>query len=118
MSRSVEGFLKGISTYERCGTVVLILLQYRFWNVYPLVCDVEFLTGTFSGKDMAKIFSGEWLMIGWIEWWQRFVRHVCLDIIPLRRDLILLENKFFLFSHNNCMLFIVIHYTPPLCDRY
>jgi hypothetical protein len=67
---------------------------------------VQLLHAALAGEDVCQVVNAKRLLRGGMDGGQRLVRHVGLDVIPLRRNLILLKDEFFLFAHNFSFVFI------------
>ena len=98
MCCSSQCFLQSIGTNQWCRTVERILFLYILWNVNPSVLGIKLLLRALLIKDVRQVVCTERLVSLWVQRWQRLIRHICLNVVPLSRDILLLENKLFL-SH-------------------
>ena len=78
-----ESLLEGVGADERCGAIVSILLLNLFRDVDPGVCLVKLLLRAFEVEDVGEILSLHGLMSLGVQWRERFVRHLCLYVVPL-----------------------------------
>ena len=99
MCRRVQRLFERIGAYKRGRTIILVFILHLFGNVYPCVFAVQFLFGTLHTKDVGQIFRAQWFFRSGVERWQRLVLHVCLNVIPLHRKFVLLQQKSFLLLH-------------------
>ncbi len=100
MGGCAEGLLQVVGSHQRCGTVELILVEHLLGDVDPGMLSVEFLHAALSGEDVCQVVNAEGLLGGGVDGRQRLVGHVGLNVVPLGRNLALLEDEFLLFSHN------------------
>jgi hypothetical protein len=100
VGRGTQCLFKGIGTYQRGRTIVLVFLEHVLRNVYPTVFSVQFLHTALSWEDVCKVINAKGLFGNRVDRWHGFIRHVGLNVVPLCRNLTLLKEEFFLFSHN------------------
>ena len=98
MCCSTQCFFQSIGTNQWCRTVERILFLYILWNVNPSVLSIKLLLRALLIKDVRQVVCTERLVSLWVQRWHRLIRHICLNVVPLSRDILLLENKLFL-SH-------------------
>ena len=100
MGGGADGFLKGIGADQRCGTIVFIHLQHWFGDINPRMYGIKFLFGALQTENGGQILCLQRLVSSGMDWRQGLVGHLSLNVIPLRWNLVLLENKSFLSCHN------------------
>ena len=98
MCCSTQSFLQSVGTNQWSRTVERILFLYILWNVNPSVLSIKLLLRALLVKDVRQVVCTERLVSLWVQRWHRLIRHICLNVVPLSRDILLLENKLFL-SH-------------------
>jgi len=100
MGGCTQGLFEGIGTNQWCATIELVLLKHLFRDVYPTMLRVQFLHTALTGEDVCQVIDTQRLLRSRVDGRHGLVGHVCLNIVPLCWDLTLLEDEFFLFSHN------------------
>ena len=103
-----ECLFEGVGAHQGCGAVVLVLVEHVLGNVYPAVLGVELLHAAFAWEDVCQVIDAQGLLGSRVDGRHGLVGHVGLDVVPLCRNLTLLEDEFFLFSHNNISFGLVI----------
>ena len=99
MGRSAKRLFKSVCTDERGRTVVLVLLEHVFGDVYPAVLGVQLLYTALTRENVCQVVDTQRLLRGRMDGRHGFVGHICLNVVPLCGDFALLEDEFFLFAH-------------------
>jgi len=97
MCRGSKSLFQLIRPHQRSYTIIFILFAYGFGNIDPRIGLIQLLTGKFMGKNREKIFRLKWFVCLGVQRGQRFVDHICLNIVPLSWDFTLRKEKTFLF---------------------
>ena len=100
--RGVQCLLEPVCADKGSGAVVGVHLADLFRNVNPPVRHVQLLSYAFTAEQHRHLILRHRLVRPGVEHRLRFMRHVCLNVVPLRRNLILLQKESFL-SH--CIVF-------------
>ena len=94
---SSKSLFQSIRTDKRRTSVISVTLKNRLGDINPPVCHIEFLHGTFTAEQPGKAFYSHRLTGHRVKHRERFLRHICKNIIPSVRNTAFGKEKFLLF---------------------